>query len=170
VLFIGVNTWSGVKDKEKEKVAEIYRTNSTSEITRWLLHPLSYVPFYAGFLNQAKYFRFNKEESFLYSNNSSHKEEIITVVNNTICYAPCLDLAEGIFVKYDGKNIDVPNRIRVASSTNYCLESLHQWLANYTYDDGKSKNTWENIEPAISGDSVTFCLTKQSTDYPKIER
>ena len=163
LLVIGLDIWDGVKANAEKEQQRIFHENSALEITQWLLHPLKYIPFYAGFLHKGKFLNFNKKDIMKYEQNQ--EKAFITNVKDTICYAPCLEVRGKISAQHGTVNIKVPRKIRIASTTKYNVDTLIKWFEEYRYVYGGKENQFSSVQaPSIKNNSAVFCLKKSTKE------
>lgn len=133
------------KETELKQQEKLFADYNRPEVIQWLLQPLNYIPWYAGYLQRAKYLKFDFDSSVMKGDDKEKK--FITVVPGTIFYAPRINV-QPISISSPGSKLNAtPSSIRLASTAKYHLSSLIYWFENsyrfgdfyFNVDDSKSE-------------------------------
>lgn len=148
------------KDTELEQQKKLFVDYNKLEVIQWLLQPLNYIPWYAGYLQRAKYLKFDFDSSVMHG--ADNERKFITVVPGTIFYAPCINV-QPIRISGLGRQA-TPSSIRLASSAKYHFSSLIYWFKN-TYRFGEF---WFKVDESVSeGEGAVLKLIKEKVPLPE---
>lgn len=135
-LIISVNILKNSHDDNTSIICidqqkRLYDEYNKLEVVQWLLQPLKYIPWYAGYFQRCRYLQFDFNSSVMTGGGS--EKEFITVVPNTIFYSPCLKV-HSMTINNNGETHSTPSQIRLASTAKYNLFSLGEWFKGYKFE------------------------------------